>query len=266
MRRHEKLWPGRKPVVGVIHLLPLPGSPRWRESVAEILDRALIEADILLDEGLDGVLVENFLDAPFYPGPVPPETVAAMTVVLQAVVRRSGVPVGVNVLRNDAYAALAVAACTGASFIRVNIHTGSMFTDQGLIHGEAHRTLRQRRALGSDVAILADVLVKHASPPPGSSLETAARDTWYRGLADGVILTGTETGSPVRSEEIRRIREALPREGRIWVGSGATPEMAAALLEDADGILVGSALQSGGKAGGGVERARVRRFLDSLGR
>ena len=266
MRRHDKLWPGRKPVVGVIHLLPLPGSPRWRGSMAEILDRALMETEILLGEGLDGVLVENFLDAPFYPGPVPPETVSAMTVVAHAVVQRSDLPVGVNVLRNDAGAALAVAASTGASFIRVNIHTGSMFTDQGLIHGEAHRTLRLRRTLGSDAAILADVQVKHASPPPGAALESTAKDTWHRGLADGIILTGSETGAPVLPERIRRVREALPREGRIWAGSGATPETAAALLDDADGIIVGSALQSGGRAGGGVEGARVRKFLDSLGR
>jgi membrane complex biogenesis BtpA family protein len=232
----------------------------------EILDRALMELEILLQEGLDGVLVENFLDAPFYPGPVPSETVAAMAVTTRAIVQGSDVPVGVNVLRNDADAALAVASSADASFVRVNVHIGSMFTDQGLIQGEAHRTLRKRRTLGSEVVILADVLVKHASPPPGSSVEQAARDTWYRGLADGIILTGAETGAPVLPNEILKVREVLPREGRIWVGSGATPETAPELLADADGIIVGSALQSGGRAGGGVDRGRVRRFLDSLGR
>jgi len=266
MRRHDKLWPGRKPVVGVIHLLPLPGSPRWRGSMVEVLDRASMEAALLLEEGLDGVLLENFLDAPFYPSPVPPETVAAMAVVAQVVVRQSDVPVGVNVLRNDAAAALAVAASTGAAFIRVNVHTGSMFTDQGLIQGEAHLTLRRRRALGSDVAILADVMVKHAAPPPESRLEPTVRDTWYRGLADGLILTGAETGAPVLPEEIRRTRSVLPREGRIWVGSGATPETAATLLDEADGIIVGSALQAGGRAGGGADRDQVRRFMDGVGR
>jgi len=229
-----------------------------------VVARALREATILQEEGLDGILVENFMDAPFFPDSVPPETVAAMTVVVEAVVKNSSVPVGVNVLRNDARSAMAVAAATGASFIRVNVHTGVMFTDQGLIQGKAHDTLRQRAGLGIHVAILADVLVKHATPPPGLTLEGAARDAWFRGLADGIILTGTETGSPVRVEEIRQLRGALPPEGRVWVGSGATQDTVARLREAADGIIVGSALQRGGRAGGGVERRRVRAFMSRL--
>lgn len=263
---HEKLWPGRRPVVGVIHLLPLPGSPRWRGSMAEVLDRSQADAEILTGEGMDGLLVENFMDAPFHPGSVPPETVAAMTAVVLPVVAASRVPVGVNVLRNDAGAGLAVAAATAASFIRVNVHTGSMFTDQGLLHGKAHETLRQRRALGIEVAILADVLVKHATPPPGATLEAGARDAWHRGLADGIILTGKETGSPVQLDQLRRVREAISGDCRIWVGSGATPETGRGLLREADGIIVGSVLQAGGRAGGGVERARVEAFMKALQR
>jgi len=229
-----------------------------------VVTRALREAAILQEEGLDGILVENFKDAPFFPDAVPPETVAAVSVVVEAVVRSSNVPVGVNVLRNDARSAMAVAAATNASFIRVNVHTGVMFTDQGMIQGKAHDTLRQRAALGIDVAILADVLVKHATPPHGLTLEAAARDAWFRGLADGIILTGRETGSPVRVEEIRRLREALPPEGRIWVGSGATRDTVGTLREAADGIIAGSALQRGGRAGGGGERRRVRAFMSRL--
>jgi len=133
-----------------------------------------------------------------------------------------------------------------------------------MIQGKAHDTLRQRAALGIDVAVLADVLVKHATPPHGLTLEGAARDAWFRGLADGIILTGWETGSPVRAEEIRQLREALPPEGRIWVGSGVTRDTAGMLLEAADGVIVGSALQRGGRAGGGVERRRVRAFMSRL--
>lgn len=263
---HQRSWPGKRPVVGVIHLLPLPGSPRWGGSMSEVLERASREARLLEEGGLDGILVENFLDAPFYPASVPPETVAAMTAVVQSLMATTRIPAGVNVLRNDAAAALAVAAATGASFIRVNVHTGSMFTDQGLLNGKAHETLRQRRTLGLDVAILADVLVKHATPPPGVTLDAVARDTWQRGLADGLILTGRETGSPVQPGQIRKVREAIPGTVRIWVGSGATPETARDLLEDADGIIVGSALQKGGRAGEGVERQRVDAFMQSLGR
>jgi membrane complex biogenesis BtpA family protein len=263
---HRILWPEKKPVVGVIHLLPLPGSPRWGGSIADVSEEALRDARLLQEGGVDGLLVENFKDAPFYPGAVPSETVAAMTVVVRSVVESSSLPVGVNLLRNDAGGALSVAAATGAGFIRVNIHTGSMFTDQGLLQGRAHETLRKRTALGVPIAILADVLVKHATPPPGTTLSGAARDSWHRGLADGLILTGAETGSPVPLDELRRVREALPEEAPVWVGSGATPDTAAVLLEEADGIIVGSALQIGGRAGGGVEASRVKAFMEALDR
>jgi membrane complex biogenesis BtpA family protein len=263
---HRELWGERVPVVGMVHLLPLPGSPGWRDSMDEVVERALREATILADAGMDGLLVENYGDAPFFPGPVPALTVAAMSVVVREVVRQCGLPVGVNVLRNDAEAALAVAAGSGGSFIRVNVHTGSMFTDQGLLQGQAHRTLRQRESLGTPLAILADVLVKHATPPPGLTLEAAARDTYHRGLADGLILSGTETGEPLDPDAIQRVRQVLPPDARVWVGSGATPETATDLARIADGIIVGSTLHAGGEAGRGIEKPRVHAFLKALGR
>jgi len=139
-----------------------------------------------------------------------------------------------------------------------------MFTDQGLIQGEAHRTLRMRSALGTPAATLADVLVKHATPPHGVTLEAAARDTWHRGLADGIILTGTETGTPVSVQELERVRKSLPPEARVWVGSGATPETAAGLLTLADGLIVGSTLKQQGRAGNAVDASRVGAFMDGL--
>jgi membrane complex biogenesis BtpA family protein len=263
---HRELWGERVPVVGMVHLPPLPGSPAWRGSMDEVVERALREATILAGAGMDGILVENYGDAPFFPEHVPALTVAAMSVVVREVVRQTGLPVGVSVLRNDAEAALAVAAGSGGSFIRVNVHTGSMFTDQGLLHGQAHRTLRQRESLGMSLAILADVLVKHATPPPELTLEAAARDTFYRGLADGLILSGTETGKPVDPDAIRQVREVLPPEAKLWVGSGATAQTAQGLARVADGIIVGSTLHQGGEAGRGIEKPRVHAFMKALGR
>ncbi|MCJ7630720.1 MAG: BtpA/SgcQ family protein [Longimicrobiales bacterium] len=263
---HQELWGGGVPVVGMVHLLPLPGSPRWCGSMDEVLTRASEEAALLGEEGLDGVLVENFGDAPFFPERVPPETVAAMAVAVREVVRCTSLPVGVNLLRNDAHAALAVAVAAGARFIRVNVHTGSMFTDQGLLQGQAHRTLRMRRNLGVPLSLLADVMVKHATPPPGATLEAVARDSWFRGMADGLILTGSETGAAVDLGVIQQLREALPVDAKVWVGSGASPESAPALIQAADGIIVGSALQSGGSAGAGIDRTRVRAFMNALNR
>ncbi len=263
---HRKLWGEGTPVVGMVHLPPLPGSPGYRGSVDEILARASAEVRLLVDGGLDGILVENYGDTPFFPGPVPPVTVSTMAVLTREVVKLTALPVGVNVLRNDARSAVGVALAAGAHFIRVNVHTGAMFTDQGLIQGMAHDTLRLRTSLGARISILADVLVKHAVAPHGLSLESAARDTWIRGQADGVVLTGTETGFPVSPPDLGRVRESLPPGGKIWVGSGADPENAYTLVHSADGIIVGSTLREGGAAGAPLDPRRIEAFVAALER
>jgi len=208
------------------------------------------------------VLVENFLDAPFFPGEVPPETVAAMARVVRSVRASVDVPLGVNVLRNDARAALAVAVASGAHFIRVNVHTGVMWTDQGIVQGRAADTLRARAALGAEVAILADVLVKHATPPPGLTPEMAAADAWSRGLADALVATGAGTGAPTRPDTLRAIARGVP-EAPVLVGSGVTAQTVAGILAEAHGAIVGTALTREGRAGTGIEVDRVRRLVEA---
>jgi hypothetical protein len=254
------LFASQRPLLGMVHLLPLPGAPRWQGSMAAVLDRAAADAAALAGAGFDALLVENFGDAPFHAGAVPPETLAAMAVIVAELRRAFTLPVGVNVLRNDAAAALALAAATGAIFLRVNVHTGALLTDQGWIRGEADRTLRTRRALGLRCAILADVLVKHAVPPAGLDLATAARDTWERGLADGLIVSGPATGSGTPAERVRAVRAAAPS-APVLVGSGLDPANAAELMTLADGAIVGSAVQHEGRAGSGVDPERALRLV-----
>lgn len=254
-------WPSRKNIVGMVHLLPLPGAPRYDGSMQQVLDRAARDAGALADGGVDGIIVENYGDAPFFPDVVPPVTVAALTRAIAEVRRAVRLPIGVNVLRNDAMSALSVAAVTGAQFIRVNVHTGALLTDQGWITGRAGETLRLRKALDAPVAIYADVLVKHAVPPAGLTIEDAARDAFLRGGADALIVSGTATGAPADIEDVRRVRHALPA-APIWIGSGVTVASVAALLEVADGVIVGSALQQDGRAGAEVVTDQVRRLVD----
>jgi membrane complex biogenesis BtpA family protein len=249
----------------MVHLQPLPGAPRWGGSLDAVRERALADARALAAGGVDGILVENFGDAPFYPGAVPPETIAAMATLAAEVVRAVGVPVGVNVLRNDAAAALAVAAAAGARFIRVNVHTGAMLTDQGWIEGRAHETLRLRARIAPGIAIAADVLVKHATPPAGADLRRAAADTWERGLADVLIVSGEATGKETDPARIRAVKAAVP-EATVWVGSGVRPENAAELLAVADGAIIGSAFERGGRAGEPVEPERVRAVMEAVAR
>jgi membrane complex biogenesis BtpA family protein len=228
--------------------------------MTSVMARALDDARALTEGGMDGVLVENYLDAPFLPGAVAPETVAAMARVVSAVVGECSVPVGVNVLRNDAGSALGIAVACEASFIRVNVHTGSMWTDQGQIEGRAADTLRLRRALDSDVTIFADVHVKHATPPPGETLEAAASDAWQRGLADALVVSGGATGEATATDDVRRARAGAP-EAPVFVGSGVTPTSVAAILEVADGAIVGTSLTQEGRAGTGIDVDRVRALV-----
>ncbi|HSH44994.1 MAG TPA: BtpA/SgcQ family protein [Longimicrobiales bacterium] len=245
----------------MVHLMPLPGAPRFGGDLDAVLRRATADARALEEGGVDAVLVENFGDVPFHPGALPPETIAALTRAVATVRAVVALPVGVNALRNDAAGALAVCAATGASFIRVNVHTGSMYTDQGRIDGVAHRTLRDRERLAPYAAILADVLVKHAAPPPGLSLREAARDAWERGLADALIVSGSGTGEAASVEDVRQVAGAVP--APVYVGSGVSADTVGALLAEASGVIVGSALERNGVAGEPVEAARVARLVEA---
>jgi uncharacterized protein len=248
-------------VIGMVHLPPLPGSPRWDGSMARVVASALADARALVEGGADALLVENFGDAPFTPGRVEPATVAAMSVVA-AEVRKAfpRAPLGVNVLKNDARAALAVAAAVGAEFIRVNVHAGAVLADQGIVQSDAYGTLRDRRLLGIEVAILADVGGKHAVPLAPVEVEQTARDLVHRGLADALVVSGPATGQATPLAEVKRVRSAVP-EVPLLVGSGVTAETAAELLSVADGLIVGTSVKRGGDVRQPVDRARVETLV-----
>ena len=188
-----------------------------------------------------------------------------MAVVADRVRREVGLRIGINALRNDALAGLGIAAAVGASFIRVNVHTGVYATDQGLIEGRAEETLRYRKQLGSRIAILADVNVKHATPISEPDIVRAAKDTAYRGLADGLIVTGRATGEPVDADQLCRVRDAVP-DRRVFVGSGATVDTVASLLTLASGVIVGTGLKVGGDTSQPIDAALATAFARAAGR
>lgn len=255
-----KKAPGRKPLVGVVHLLPLPGSPRYGGSMARVVERARRDAEALVSGGIDAIIVENFGDAPFYPGTLPPETVAALAAAAAAVARETSVAIGVNALRNDGAAAVAAAVAAGGRFVRVNVLTGAVVGDQGILEGCAHAVARLRAALrADDLAILADVKVKHASDLSAATVVQQARDAVERGLAAAVILSGPRTGEPADLERIAEARRGTP--APVLVGSGVRADTVADVLALADGVIVGTALESGGRSGAPVDRARVKAFV-----
>ncbi|MDX1467909.1 MAG: BtpA/SgcQ family protein [Acidimicrobiia bacterium] len=248
-------------LVGMVHLVPLPGSPRYGGSMDVVLERAVADAVVLTQAGFPAVMIENFGDAPFHAGPVPPETVAAMTLAVGAVADATSATLGVNVLRNDAMAALGIAAATGARFIRVNVLTGLMYTDQGPIVGDAAALLRRRALLAPDVEVWADVMVKHATAPPGLTIAQAASDILERGMADALIVSGTGTGSEPVQGDVIAVQSAVPPGTRLVIGSGATVDNLGRLSELADSVIVGSSLKRDSDPTGNVDPDKASHFV-----
>ncbi|PSP54905.1 phosphorybosylanthranilate isomerase [Halobacteriales archaeon QS_1_67_19] len=272
------------PVVGVVHLSPLPGAPKFAGDFDAVRGAALRDARRLEAGGVDAILLENFGDAPFYPDDVPKHVVAAMTRVATEIRDEVDLPLGINVLRNDAAAALSVAAAAGAAFVRVNVHVGARVTDQGVVEGTAHETVRLRERVAADVAILADLDVKHSAPlarrdaPRRASGERsdprdadpldaeAVAEPIERGLADGLVVSGAGTGHEVdldRLEAVATARDERGLDAPIFVGSGTTPENVADLLDVADGAIVGTALKEDAETTNPVAEERVRAVVEA---
>lgn len=248
-------------LVGMVHLGPLPGSPRFAGDFDAVLEAAVADALTLAKAGFDGLLVENYGDDPFFADDVPKVTIAAMARAVATLRAAVDLAIGVNVLRNDALGALAVAAATGAAFIRVNVLTGVMYTDQGAITGRAAEVARARAALAPEVEIAADIFVKHAVPPAGLTITEAAADLAGRGGADVVIVSGTSTGRPPTKNDLVAVKKAagIP----VLVGSGATARNAAGLLQTADGIIVGTSLKRKGVTTNPVDPNKAKAFVSA---
>ena len=231
-----------------------------------ILDAAKRDASAWAEGGADALIVENFGDVPFRKGPVGPESIAAMTVAAAAVRATVDLPLGINVLRNDVEGAVAVAAATGAGFVRANVYAGAAVTDQGVIEGRAEQVQALIRRLDAPVVVWADVDVKHAAPLSPRPITEQALDAVERGLAAAVIVSGSGTGRPTDPDDLRTVR-AAGVEAPIYVGSGATAQTLPELLAIADGAIIGTAAKVDGVLGNPVDAGRVRELVsDRQGR
>jgi membrane complex biogenesis BtpA family protein len=256
-RTHHKI------LIGVVHLRPLPGSPRWRGDLEAVIDFAVNDAHAYEHGGAHALFIENFGDVPFTRGCVAPETIAAMAAAGRAIRQAVKLPVGFNVLRNDARAALALCAVCGGEFIRVNVHTGAMLTDQGLIEGNAYETLRYRQRICPGTQIFADVHVKHAVPFGNWTIADAARDTVERGLADALIVSGAGTGLAADLEDVEQVRRICPAT-KVLLGSGVSLENIRDFLPVADGFIVASSLKLNGRLANPVDPKRVAALARAL--
>jgi len=257
-----KLDPQQTALIGMVHLLPLPGSPRWtgRGGVRAIVEQAVRDGEACLEGGCDGLIVENMADLPYLRGHIYPETIAAMTLATAAVVAL-GKPTGVQCLAAANREALGVALAAGASFIRAEAFAYAHVADEGWLDATAAEVLRARAALGADVAVWADVKKKHSAHAVTADLTLAdvAHGTAFSG-ADALIVTGPATGRPADPDDVRAALSAhLP----VVVGSGIDVHNVARFTM-AQALIVGSSIKVDGDWRQPVDPARVRALADAL--
>jgi membrane complex biogenesis BtpA family protein len=257
-----------KPVVGMVHLRPLPGSPFYREGEMEgIIQTALEEARLLEKGGVDGLQVENMWDHPYLKEDrIGHETTAALAVCAHAVRQEVRIPVGINCHLNGSIQALAAAVASGAHWIRVFELANAYISNAGIIEASGPEALRYRRLIGGErVRILGDVLVKH-----GSHFITSDRDIQEQAhdletfKADGVIVTGGATGEEPKIEDLKKVRSAVSIP--LFVGSGISGENVEDFLPHIDGAIVGSMFKEGGKWQNPVSLERTVSFMEKVKR
>jgi membrane complex biogenesis BtpA family protein len=254
------IFPVKNPIIGMIHLLPLPGAPRYTD-IQEVMHQAQKDYTALREGGVDSILIENFGDNPYLKDAVEPQTITWMTRIILSL--KIDIPFGVNVLRNDCKAALAIAHATGGQFVRCNMLTGAMVCDQGIIEGKASKILRYRKMLQTDICIFADIQVKHASPLADQPLDIVAQDTVSRGLADALVVTGSQTGEQPSLKELAAVKKRVPH-AFLCAGSGVNTRNVEFILEYADGCIVGESFKKEGIIENPVDMKRVREFMKKV--
>ena len=247
----------RKPLIGMVHLKPLPGSYLYDGNLDGVIERAISDAKTLEKAGFDAIMVENFGDVPF-PKYVDKTTVAAFTVVAKTIRDEISLPLGINVLRNDGIAAYSIAYAVKADFIRVNVLSGVVYTDQGVMEGIAHELAKLRRLLPGRIQVFADVHVKHAVH--FFDFEDAIRDTVERGLADAIVVSGRATGKPVDVEKLALAKKISPVP--VMVGSGTSYDNLPELWKYADAFIVGTWIKRDGNVENEVSLERAKKLVE----
>lgn len=250
----------QKPIIGMVHLLPLPGTPKYAQDIDPIIERALREAKIYNESGVDGMIIENFNDEPFPCQEISTEQIALMASITGQIQKESSIPIGINVHFNDWKAEMAIAFAGKAQFIRVEVFVDTVITASGIIQPCCAEVTRYRKVLGADekIAIWADLHPKYSRNMIATTLEESAIMA-SQSLADAVIVTGETTGIVTPTDDIRRVKEVMDLP--VIAGSGTNIKNVKKILSIADGAIVGSSFKQEGNVYNQVSEERVREFM-----
>lgn len=260
----DQIFGVNKPIIGMVHSLPLPGSPRFKNyTLSQVYDFGVAEAMRLKEGGLDAIILENAWDIPFAkPDEIGCETVGAMAVLGWEIRRATGLPLGINILANGAMASLATAKACQAQFIRVNQWANAYVSNEGFMEGKSGKVMRYRAWLeAEEIKILADVHVKHGAHAivADRPLAEQARDAEFFD-ADILIATGQRTGDATPISELKGIQEAVSLP--VIIGSGLSVENCRTIMKVADGAIVGSSVKEGGVWWGKVSIERLKALME----
>ncbi len=260
LQNFHDLFGVKKPIIGMLHLPPLPGSPVYNgEGLKAVIERALYDLNELQEGGVNAVEVENFSDPTYYPMEVGPELTAAMAVISEHVMQAAKVPVGICILA-DPKASLGVAHAVGAKFVRATFFTEASVDVSGLVLPKPHELLRFRKFLDPSIKIFTDVHIKHSAPLVNRPLCDSALDAKYF-LSDAIIISGTHTGKETKLADIEEAKQAV-EDFPVLVGSGFSKNNAEKIFKYADGAIVGTSLKKDGVSSNVVDRKRVQELME----
>lgn len=264
----EKIFSVTKPIIGMIHLKPLPGSANYDPMVYDmkkITEFAVEEAKILEEAGINGLQIENYWDAPFLKGEeIGYETCTSMTAAACEIARNVNIPIGINVHMNGGRAAMAIACAAGAKWVRVFEFVSAYISYTGLTEGIGGELARYRSMLNAkDIQMLCDVNVKHGSHyiVHDRSVNELAYDAQEQG-ADGIIITGFSTGIAPTKEKVLKARKNI--KVPVFLGSGINIQNVQELLSVSDGAIIGSAFKTDGDMTKKVNYQKAREFMKEM--
>ncbi len=259
--KFKKIFKVNNPVIGMIHIRALPGTPNYKNNNNEIIEMALKEAEIYFKAGIDSLALENMHDVPYIKGSVGHEITSMMSIIGYEIKKHYKIPCGIQILAAANKEALAVAKAANLDFIRAEGFVFGHLADEGYIDSCAGDLLRYRKQISAEyIAVFTDIKKKHSSHSITSDisiLDTAKAAEFF--LSDGVIVTGTGTGKEVDLNELKSVKKYF--KGPVIIGSGVTIDNLDKYFYSSDAMIIGSWFKKNGYWANKLEYDRVAKFM-----
>ena len=262
--KDKRIFNLHKPIIGVVHVYALPGTPNYNGNVRKIIEHAKMEALIYKNNGIDLIAIENMHDVPYLKRAVGPEITAMMSIIGYEVKNFTNLPCGIQILAGANKEALAAANSAGLDFIRAEGFVFAHVADEGLIESDAGNLLRYRKQIEAEnILIFTDIKKKHSSHAITSDVditETAIAAEFF--LSDGVIVTGSTTGKEPDANEVKNVKDAVNIP--LIIGSGITINNIEKYYRNADAFIIGSHFKKAGSWKNEVDNTRVKNFMEKI--